>query len=154
MLDSICEPHERDAVLFQWKDDEHLLRRNTFIGDIYNAFQEDKSLVNFMRAVMGNYILEGVYFYSGFMFFYNLGRNNRMPGSVQQIRYINRDEATHLYLFKNIITELEKEVPSPLHPGDENHVPGNDPGGLRAGNRLGAVRHRGRDPGPDWADGV
>ena len=112
MLDSICEPHERDAVLYQWKDDEHLLSRNTFIGDIYNAFQREKTLENFARTIMGNYILEGIYFYSGFMFFYNLGRNNRMPGSVQQIRYINRDEAPHLYLFKNIITELEKEDPA------------------------------------------
>jgi len=111
MLDSICEPQERDNILFQWKDDEHLLRRNTFIGDIYNDFQEEKTMRNFLRVIMGNYILEGVYFYSGFMFFYNLARNNRMPGSAQQIRYINRDEATHLWLFRNILTELQKEAP-------------------------------------------
>jgi hypothetical protein len=60
---------------------------------------------------MGNYILEGIYFYSGFMFFYNLGRNNRMPGSVQEIRYINRDENTHLWLFRNIIKALREEAP-------------------------------------------
>ena len=53
--------------------------------------------------LVANYILEGVYFYSGFMFFYNLGRNNLMPGSVQEIRYINRDENTHLWLFRNIL---------------------------------------------------
>ena len=33
MLDTICNPTERDAILYQWKDDEHLLRRNTFIGN-------------------------------------------------------------------------------------------------------------------------
>lgn len=111
MLDSICEPHERDDILFQWKHDEHLLRRNKFIGDIYNDFQEDPSLENFMRVVVANYILEGVYFFSGFMFFYNLGRNNRMPGSVQEIRYINRDENTHLWLFRNIVKALQEENP-------------------------------------------
>ena len=116
MLDSICEPNERDSILFQWKDDEHLLRRNTFIGDIYNAFQQEKSMDNFLRVIMGNYILEGVYFYSGFMFFYNLARNNRMTGSAQQIRYINRDEATHLWLFRNILTELQKEEPDLITP--------------------------------------
>ena len=42
MLDTICEPQERDNVLFQWKDDEHLLRRNTFIGDQYNRFQRSR----------------------------------------------------------------------------------------------------------------
>jgi ribonucleoside-diphosphate reductase beta chain len=45
------------------------------------------------------------------MFFYNLGRNGRMPGSVQEIRYINRDENTHLWLFRSILLELEKEEP-------------------------------------------
>ena len=64
-----------------------------------------------MKVIIANYILEGVYFYSGFMFFYNLARNNKMPGSVQEIRYINRDENTHLWLFQNIILELKKENP-------------------------------------------
>ena len=34
-----------------------------------------------------------------------------MPGSVQEIRYINRDENTHLWLFRSIILELRKEEP-------------------------------------------
>ena len=34
-----------------------------------------------------------------------------MPGSVQEIRYINRDENTHLWLFRNILLELKKEEP-------------------------------------------
>ncbi|QOV19644.1 ribonucleotide-diphosphate reductase subunit beta [Blautia liquoris] len=111
MLDTICEPQQRNQVLYEWKNDKHLLERNTFIGDIYNAFQKEKSLDNMMKTIVGNYILEGVYFFSGFMFFYNLGRNNKMPGSVQEIRYINRDENTHLRLFQNIIMELKKEEP-------------------------------------------
>lgn len=111
MLDTICEPQERNDVLYQWKDDEHLLARNRFIGDLYNDFQRDKELDVFTKTLVANYILEGVYFYSGFMFFYNLGRNNLMPGSVQEIRYINRDENTHLWLFRNILLELQKEEP-------------------------------------------
>lgn len=109
MLDSICEPDERDLVLYQWKNDEHLLKRNKFIGDLYNEFQNENSDEKFLKVCVGNYILEGVYFYSGFMFFYNLARNNLMTGSAQQIRYINRDENTHLWLFRNIINELQKE---------------------------------------------
>lgn len=111
MLDTICNPAERTEVLYQWKDDEHLLRRNTFIGNLYNEFQEDKNMQTFLRVLIANYILEGIYFYSGFMFFYNLGRNGKMPGSVQEIRYINRDENTHLWLFRNIILDLKKEMP-------------------------------------------
>lgn len=111
MLDTICEPSQRDQVLYQWKNDEHLLARNTFIGELYNEFQREKSPYTLVKTAVANYILEGVYFYSGFMFFYNLGRNMRMPGSVQEIRYINRDENTHLWLFRNILLELKKEEP-------------------------------------------
>lgn len=111
MLDTICNPTQRDEILYQWKTDEHLLRRNTFIGDCYNEFQTKKDPVTLLKVMMANYILEGVYFYSGFMFFYNLSRNGKMPGSAQEIRYINRDENTHLWLFRNILLELQKEQP-------------------------------------------
>ncbi|MGL5577086.1 MAG: ribonucleotide-diphosphate reductase subunit beta [Sarcina sp.] len=111
MLDSICSPEERNEILYQWKDDEILLERNKFIGDLYNGFIENPTMHNFIKSVMANYILEGVYFYSGFMFFYNLERNGKMPGSAQEIRYINRDENTHLWLFRNIIRELTREMP-------------------------------------------
>ena len=111
MLDTICSPVERNEILYQWKTDEHLLRRNTFIGNLYNEFQEKKDPFTLLKVMMANYILEGIYFYSGFMFFYNLSRNGKMPGSAQEIRYINRDENTHLWLFGNVIRELKKEEP-------------------------------------------
>ena len=103
MLDTICNPTERNDILYQWKTDEHLLRRNEFIGNLYNEFVETQTKESFLRVCIANFILEGIYFYSGFMFFYNLGRNGKMPGSVQEIRYINRDENTHLWLFRNIL---------------------------------------------------
>lgn len=111
MLDTICSPVERNDILYQWKTDEHLLRRNTFIGDLYNEFQTNKDSFTLLKVMMANYILEGIYFYSGFMFFYNLSRNGKMPGSAQEIRYINRDENTHLWLFRNILLEMQKEEP-------------------------------------------
>lgn len=111
MLDTICSPDERNEILYQWKNDPRLLARNKFIGDLYNDFKQNPDAHHLMRTMMANYILEGVYFYSGFMFFYNLARMGKMPGSVQNIRYINRDENTHLWLFRSIILELEKEEP-------------------------------------------
>ena len=116
MLDSICSPEKRNEILYQWKTDEHLLRRNTFIGNCYNANQECQKGFPLMKTLIANYILEGIYFYSGFMFFYNLSRNGKMPGSAQEIRYINRDENTHLWLFRNIILELKKEEPELFTP--------------------------------------
>lgn len=116
MLDTICSPEERESILYQWRTDEHLLKRNTFIGRQYNDLQENRDEFTLLRVLVANYILEGIYFYSGFMFFYNLGRNGKMPGSVQEIRYINRDENTHLWLFRNIIQELRKERPDLFTP--------------------------------------
>ncbi|MCI1364014.1 MAG: ribonucleotide-diphosphate reductase subunit beta, partial [Solobacterium sp.] len=98
-------------ILYQWKEDEHLLKRNTFIGNLYNEFVANQDKRSFLRVCIANFILEGIYFYSGFMFFYNLGRNGKMPGSVQEIRYINRDENTHLWLFMEIIHILQNEEP-------------------------------------------
>ncbi len=111
ILDSVCSPEEREAILYQWRDDEFLLERNKFIGDQYNAFYENDEIDNFMQTLIANYILEGIYFYSGFMFFYNLGRNGKMLGTAQEIRYINRDENTHLWLFRQIILDLKEEEP-------------------------------------------
>ena len=109
MLDTICSPEKRNEILYQWKDDKVLLERNKFIGEQYNKFLENPTKENLIKTIMANFILEGIYFYSGFMFFYNLERNGKMPGSSQEIRYINRDENTHLWLFRNLIRELQKE---------------------------------------------
>lgn len=109
MLDTICSPEKRNEILYQWKDDKILLERNKFIGEQYNKFLENPNKENLIKTIMANFILEGIYFYSGFMFFYNLERNGKMPGSAQEIRYINRDENTHLWLFRNLIRELQKE---------------------------------------------
>ena len=111
MLDTLCSPEERQRILYQWKDDPVLLARNRFIGNLYEAFRTEPGAFNLVKTMMANYILEGIYFYSGFMFFYNLGRHGKMPGSVQEIRYINRDENTHLWLFREMILELRKEEP-------------------------------------------
>lgn len=111
ILDTICSPEERTEILYQYVNDKILLERNKYITDQYAGFLNDKTKANLMHALIANYILEGIYFYSGFMFFYNLGRNGKMPGTVQEIRYINRDENTHLWLFRSIILDLKKEQP-------------------------------------------
>ena len=66
MLDTICSPEQRNEILYQWRTDERLLARNTFIGDLYNEFQRDKHPFTLLKVMMANFILEGVYFYSGF----------------------------------------------------------------------------------------
>lgn len=122
MLDTICSPEKRNEILYQWRDDKILLSRNKFIGDLYNTFIEKPTKINMIKTLMANYILEGIYFYSGFMFFYNLERNGKMAGSAQEIRYINRDENTHLWLFRNIIKELVIEQPEIFNEDFKNEL--------------------------------
>ncbi len=65
----------------------------------------------FLEACTTNLILEGVFFYSAFLIFYNLGRQNKMPGSKEMIQFINRDEDLHVALFVNIINTIRQEQP-------------------------------------------
>jgi ribonucleoside-diphosphate reductase beta chain len=111
ILDSVCSAEARDQIYNQWREDKHLLKRNRFITDLYESFVLDPSTTNLLRTIMANYILEGIYFYSGFSFFYALGRQGKMLGTVSEIKYIQRDELTHLALFQNIFREIRKENP-------------------------------------------
>ncbi len=111
ILDTVTNPITRDKIYDMWREDEHLLKRNKFIASIYEDFNIDATEKNFIRVVMANYILEGIYFYSGFSFFYTLARQGKMTATSTIFKYINRDEITHLVIFQNIIKELRAEKP-------------------------------------------
>ncbi len=65
----------------------------------------------FLEACTTNLILEGIFFFSAFLIFYNFGRQNKMPGSKEMIQFINRDEDLHVALFVNIINTIKVEQP-------------------------------------------
>lgn len=116
ILDSVCSAEVRDQIYNLWREDKHLLKRNRFITDLYENFIADPSAQNLIKTIMANYILEGIYFYSGFSFFYALGRQGKMLGTVSEIKYIQRDELTHLALFQGIFREVRKENPELFTP--------------------------------------
>lgn len=111
ILDTVTNPITRDKIYDMWREDEHLLNRNKFIAGIYEEFNQNPNIHNFLKVVMANYILEGIYFYSGFSFFYTLARQGKMTATSTIFKYINRDEITHLVFFQNIIKELKTENP-------------------------------------------
>lgn len=111
ILDTVTNPVTRDKIYDEWRTDPVLLSRNKFIADIYQRFSDEPNKHNFLRTIMANYILEGIYFYSGFSFFYTLARQGKMSATATIFKYINRDEVTHLVLFQDIIKELKKENP-------------------------------------------
>lgn len=111
LLDTITDPISRESIYDEWRNDKNLFERNKYIASIYERFNVDNSLDNFIKVLMANYILEGIYFYSGFSFFYTLARQGKMTSTSTILKYINRDEITHLVLFQEIIKELQKEQP-------------------------------------------
>ncbi|MDO5696019.1 MAG: ribonucleotide-diphosphate reductase subunit beta [Eubacteriales bacterium] len=111
ILDTVTNPVTRDKIYDEWRTDEMLLNRNRFIADIYQQFSDNPSTANFLRTVWANYILEGIYFYSGFSFFYTLARQGKMTATATIFKYINRDEVTHLVLFQDIVKALKAEHP-------------------------------------------
>ncbi|MFD2671272.1 ribonucleotide-diphosphate reductase subunit beta [Marinicrinis sediminis] len=116
ILDSVCSAEVRDRIYNEWRNDKHLLLRNRFITDLYERFIAEPNSQNLLRTIMANYILEGIYFYSGFSFFYALGRQGKMLGTVSEIKYIQRDELTHLALFQHIFREVRRENPELFTP--------------------------------------
>jgi len=109
MVDSISQ---NSAEIYElWRRDMMLKQKNDSIAAIFTELTKNPSETNFVKACFANQILEGIYFYSGFAYLYTLARSGKMLGSAQMIRFIQRDEVTHLTLFQNIINTLRRERP-------------------------------------------
>jgi ribonucleoside-diphosphate reductase beta chain len=111
IIEGIIPTEKRNEIYDFWRKDKILFERNEYIANIYQNFIDNQTIENFVKVLIANYILEGLYFYNGFNFFYNLASRNLMLGVADEIRYINRDELTHVVLFKNMILEIKKEHP-------------------------------------------
>jgi ribonucleoside-diphosphate reductase beta chain len=56
-------------------------------------------------------IMEGIFFYSGFVMLLSFGRQNRLPGACEQIQYILRDESMHMNFGLDMINGIIDENP-------------------------------------------
>lgn len=109
MVESISA--NTDEIYDMWRVDMQLRSKNDHIADVYMELAQNPTERNLIKAMFANQILEGIYFYSGFSYFYTLARSGKMLGSAQMIRFIQRDEVTHLLLFQNMINSAKKERP-------------------------------------------
>jgi len=111
ILSSLMSREESHTLVNAWKDNETLLNRNKFVADIYQESVDNPTDLNFLKSVVGNYLLEGLYFYNGFQFFHTLASRGMMLGTDTQISYIQRDELSHCVGFQNILNILQAESP-------------------------------------------
>lgn len=102
MLSSVANVQEQIRAFDMGRVDPVLLKRNARIVEVYNEFAVNPTIENLLKVLIYSGLLEGLYFYSGFAFFYNLARNQWMVGSSTMISYINRDELHH----SRFMTEL------------------------------------------------
>src|SRR5699024_6867212 len=95
VLSSVVSLDKQNEAVEMGRTDPILLKRNENIIKQYNAFVEEPTIENILKTMVYTVLLEGMFFYSGFAFFYNLARENKMVGTSTMISYINRDELEH-----------------------------------------------------------
>lgn len=67
----------------------------------------------FLENLIGYYlIMEGIFFYSGFVMILSFHRQNKMTGIGEQFQYILRDETVHLNFGIDLINGIKEENPS------------------------------------------
>jgi ribonucleoside-diphosphate reductase beta chain len=91
-------------VLSDLEKNEYITRSSEILG---TGFSEE----NFVKAVVANIALEGIYFFNGFLTFYTLERQGLMKNSAKMIQLIQKDEEAHLHLFINMWKTLRLEIP-------------------------------------------
>lgn len=120
MVESISD--NTNEIYDMWKTDVQLKEKNDYIATVYKNLSGDITDEKMVLAMFANQILEGLYFYAGFAAMYALGKSGKMLGSSQMIRFIQRDEVTHLLLFQNMINSTRKERPDLFTPELEEKV--------------------------------
>ncbi len=112
IIESILPKEIRNSIYDKWREDKVLFERNSYIAEIYQKFIESADDENFAKVIIADYLLEAIYFYNGFNFFYLLASRNRMMGTSDVIRLINRDELSHVVLFQQMFKEIRNENPN------------------------------------------
>jgi len=105
MIETLIPGDRRDAVYDFWREDAVLLERCEYIAGLYQKYVDNPSDENYFTALIADYVLEGLYFYTGFNFYYTLASRQLMAGSADIFKMINRDELSHVRLYQKILPE-------------------------------------------------
>ncbi|MBS3903489.1 MAG: ribonucleotide-diphosphate reductase subunit beta [Anaplasmataceae bacterium] len=77
----------------------------------------------FLENLIGYYIImEGIFFYSGFVMILSFHRQNKMTGIGEQFQYILRDETIHLNFGIDLINGIKEENLDLWTPEFQNHI--------------------------------
>ena len=95
-----------------YNKDEYAMSCTDGILDPGINIKTKEGLQKFIKNLIGFYVItEGIFFYSGFVTMLSFGRQNRIPGTCEQIQYILRDESIHMNFGIELINTIIDENP-------------------------------------------
>lgn len=94
--------------------------KDDFVVEITKSILDDQfktdsqeNIQKFVHDLVGYYvIMEGIFFYAGFVMMLSFLRQNKMTGVGEQFQFILRDESVHLAFGTDLINEIVSENPS------------------------------------------
>lgn len=114
MYNEIPSIHAKDA--FQMKLTEAVL-------DPHFSTESPEGVQKFLENLIGYYIImEGIFFYSGFVMILSFHRQNKMTGIGEQFQYILRDETVHLNFGVDLINSIKEENPDVWTSQFQDHI--------------------------------
>lgn len=91
ILESVIPAEQRRSIYDIAVENPQLVKRNEYIAGLYQDFIDNpQDTLAILKVCMANFILEGIYFYTGFAFFFNLANQGKMTGVASEISYIQR----------------------------------------------------------------
>jgi ribonucleoside-diphosphate reductase beta chain len=106
LIETILPIEKKNYIYDYWREDKILADRCKAIANFYQNFIDDNKDSNLILSLVANYFLEGIYFYNGFMFFYNLASRSLMNNTADMIKLIHRDELSHVRLYQKILEDV------------------------------------------------
>ncbi len=93
------------------KDDFVVEMTKTLMDDNFRT-DTDANIQKFLHDLVGYYvIMEGIFFYAGFVMMLSFKRQNHMVGMSEQFQFILRDESVHLAFGTDLINTIIDENP-------------------------------------------
>lgn len=109
-------PTIRNKDAFEMKLTEDILKPDF-------STQTEEGAQKFLENLIGYYIImEGIFFYSGFVMILSFHRQNKMTGIGEQFQYILRDETVHLNFGIDLINGIKEENPHLWTPDFQDRI--------------------------------
>jgi ribonucleoside-diphosphate reductase beta chain len=105
------------------RKDEFEMRLTEDLLDPAFSTESPEGMRTFLKNLIGYYvIMEGIFFYSGFVMMLSFHRRNLMTGVGEQFQYILRDESIHLNFGIDLINGIIAENPEIVTPAFQQSI--------------------------------